>query len=99
MPTPSEVYDGLRQQLLQIDPSEVGLSPTAQLARVWGLMMETGHFNAVSTLLCLAAGTTSLYLSSGGGIIGAGEHAQVADATRALLRVVESCLDRMPADV
>jgi hypothetical protein len=51
----------------------------------------------VSTLVALADGTTSLYLSNGGGIIGGGFHPQVQAATRALLAVVERRLDQMPA--
>src|SRR4051812_27827824 len=52
-------------------------------------MMETGHDRGTSTLVALADGTTSLYLSSGGGIIGGGRHARVAAATRDLLAVVQ----------
>jgi hypothetical protein len=36
-------------------------------APVWGILMETGYSEATATLLALGDGTTSLYLSSGGG--------------------------------
>jgi len=92
----SEVYEGLRRQILELDPADAGLGPSPELPRVWGLVMEMGHPGGVATLVALADGTTSLYFSSGGGIIGGGSHPQVAAATRALLAVVERHLDRMP---
>jgi hypothetical protein len=50
-------------------------------------MMETGYPEAVATLVGIVDGSTSLYFSNGGGMIGAGEHPEVADATRRWLRV------------
>ena len=56
--------------------------------------METGYEEAVATLVAVADGTTSLYFSNGGGVIGAGTHAAVAEASRALL---ETGRDALPA--
>jgi hypothetical protein len=94
---PSEVYTGLRQQILDVDPAQIALAASPELPHVWGLVMESGYPNAVVTLVALADGTTSLYFSTGGGIIGGGGHPPVAAATRALLRVVEQYLPQMPA--
>jgi hypothetical protein len=91
------VYAGLRQTILTVDPVEVGIAPTPELPRVWGVVMDTGYPNGTATVVALADGTTSLYTSTGGGIIGAGAHAGVAAATRALLGVVEAHLDKLPA--
>ncbi len=41
--------------------------------------METGYPEAVATLAVFAEGSTSLYFSSGGGVIGAGEHESVRE--------------------
>ena len=49
--------------------------------------METGYPEAVATLVGLADGTTSMYFSNGGGMIGAGQHPQVAASDEALARV------------
>ena len=45
-----------------------------------GALMESGYEAAVSSLVMLADGTTSLYFSNGGGIIGAGAHKPVVEA-------------------
>jgi hypothetical protein len=49
--------------------------------------METGYPEAVVTLLATADGTTSLYFSNGGGIIGAGQHASVRSTASTLLHL------------
>jgi hypothetical protein len=95
-PARPEVYDGLRRQILRLDPAEVGIGPTPELPRVWGLLMDLGANSGTATLVALADGTTSMYFSTGGAIIGGGEHPQVASATRRLLQVVEDHLDQMP---
>jgi hypothetical protein len=61
--------------------------------------METGYPEAVATLVVLADGTTSLYFSNGGGVIGAGEHAAVRAAAQNLLSSAEEHLDGFMAVV
>jgi hypothetical protein len=47
--------------------------------------METGMDRDVATFVCLADGTVSLYLSTGGGVIGGGQHESVRSAGAELL--------------
>ena len=60
--------------MLSLDPATVGLHPSAELPRVWGALMEMGFPDGAATIVTLADGTTSLYTSEGGGVIGGGEH-------------------------
>jgi len=83
------------ERLLTTDPGSLALEPSDRLPRVWGALMETGRAGGTASLVAVVDGTTSLYLSTGGGIIGGGEHAPVADASSAFLEVVESHLDRL----
>lgn len=78
----AEASRGLRERALAVAALELGLAPTAARPRVWGVVMETGHAEGGATLVVFAEGTTSLYFSNGGGIIGAGEHAIVRTACR-----------------
>ena len=57
--------------------------------------METGYPDGAATLVCLSDGTTSLYTSSGGGIIGGGSHESVVRQTEKLLQVVDGHLAQM----
>jgi hypothetical protein len=91
------IYRDLRQRALNLDPHDAGLRPTAVLPRVFGVMMETGLPEGCATLVGLADGTASLYLSSGGGVIGGGQHAEVAQAVRRFVQAAEESLDVMPA--
>ena len=50
--------------------------------------MDSGFY----TLVVLSDGTTSLYFSTGGGIIGAGEQSSVRDASRRFLALAETSL-------
>jgi hypothetical protein len=68
--------------VLRTDPNEIEPVPGTQL---WGAMMEMGTPSGVATLVCLADGTTSLYVSTGGGILGGHGHQAVRAANRAFL--------------
>jgi hypothetical protein len=52
--------------------------------------METGYPEAAASLFAVVDGTTSLYFSSGGGIIGAGEHAAVRATLPPLFAAAEA---------
>jgi hypothetical protein len=93
---PADIYTGLRRQVLQLVPAEVGIAPASELPRVWGLLMDTTYARGGYSFVALADGTTSLYTTTGGGMIGGGEHDQVVAATLAALRVVEAHLDQLP---
>jgi hypothetical protein len=80
------VYSGLRHQALTTKRDAAGIPAPPADAPVWGILMESGFPNATATLLALADGTTSLYLSSGGGVIGGQGHAQVLAANAVFLR-------------
>ena len=64
---------------------------------MWGALLETGYRKGIATLVALVDGTTSLYLSSGGGIIG-GAHDRVAAVTRSFLAAVEDQLGLLSPD-
>jgi hypothetical protein len=89
------VYTKLRHMLLDMNADALNLDPSRR-GPVWGVMIEFGVDDATVTLVGLADDTTSLYTSTGGGMIGAGFHEQVAVATRNLLSVVTAHLPDIP---
>jgi hypothetical protein len=92
---PVDIFHTLRDQILNLDPAEVGMAPSADLPNVWGILMETAYPEAFATLVSLADGTTSLYFSNGGGIIGGGQHPAVAKATRSFVAAAENYFHEM----
>lgn len=93
-----DVYRGLRDQILTLDPAAAGLGRTAERRVLWGALMEMGRGSGTATLVALADGTTSLYLSTGGGMIGGGFHQPVAEATAAFLACLEEHLGFLAPD-
>ena len=90
---------GLRAQVFALDPVAAGLEASrATHPWLWGVAMETGYPNGIATLVSLADGSTSLYLSAGGGSIGAGSQPAVAAATHALLATAEAALGSFALD-
>lgn len=93
---PTTIYTSLRSAILSLVPQEAGIFPTPSAPLVWGVLMETGYPQGIVTLVCLADGTTSLYFSSGGGILGSGETLPVARASRRVVEVAEKFLPEIP---
>lgn len=96
--SPDNPYYGLRRQLLNTDPKSVGITPSARLPRVWGAAIEMTYPNGTATVFGLADGTTSMYTSTGGGVIGGGGYESVAQSTSEWLALTETMLDLLPVD-
>ncbi len=94
-PEPAQTYLQLRSRILSLNPAEIGLTPSAEAPHVWGVLMETGYTVGTATLVSLADGTTSLYYSTGGGMLGSGEYTPVAEASKALVAQAENHLQQM----
>jgi hypothetical protein len=81
-------YCGLRDQILNLR------SMPAAMGGVIAVLAEIG-MEAVATIVAVADGSTSLYLSSGGGTIGAGAHKQVAVCALKLLGAADQAQQMM----
>ena len=90
---PVDGTPALREKLLSAKPLDFGLAATPELPNVWAAMMEMRIDKTVVSLVAVAEGSTSLYFSTGGGVIGGGEHDSVRTANRNLLAFIETGLD------
>jgi hypothetical protein len=90
---PAPIYLQMRQRVLETDPGTVGIHPSDAAPQVWGVLMEFMTGGTHVTLVSLVDGTTSMYFGNGGGIIGGGGDADVAQASRDLNVLAESYLD------
>ena len=81
----SAAYHGLRIQALSIERASVGIPAPPADAPIWAVLMEMGFANGTATLFAAADGTTSLYYSGGGGVIGMQGHETVRRANVTLL--------------
>lgn len=76
----------MRLRALAGSPTEFGITP---VEGVWGVLMEMGFPEGWATLVALSDGNASLYLSSGGGVIGGGYHEKVKRAASSLCGLAE----------
>jgi hypothetical protein len=91
-PDPSEASCGLRNAALSSTAQDLGLSSSSEHPNVFGVLMETGFREGAATLTVFAEGSTSLYFSNGGGVIGAGQHESVRKTHGPLFREAEAHL-------
>lgn len=89
------VYSGLRHQALSTNRTEVGIAETSREGPAWGVLMETGYDDSTVTLFALLDGSTSLYFSNGGGVIGGHAHEAVRDANAAFLSQTNRSLQHL----
>ena len=90
----AEVIAELRGMAFTLDPAEIGISRENFAHPVWGMVMETGFADGFFTLMTLADGSTSLYFSNGGGMLGAGEYPAVRRAVGHYLTGAQYFFDR-----
>ena len=90
-------YEDLRARALAITADDLGAE--GRDVAVFGVLMDMAFPEGTATLIGLADGTTSLYHSGGGGIIGGGEHAHIAAATQMWVAACAELADALePAD-
>jgi hypothetical protein len=80
---PGGIYEELRSNVLGLDPASIQTPPGEPWGGAAVAAMELAVGAATATIVAVADGTVSMYLSTGGGVIGAGEHLAVrAEAQR-----------------
>ena len=87
---------GLRKQALELEPDAIELAGVDQ-SDVIAILMETGYPEAVATLVAVTDGTSSVYFSNGGGIIGGGEHQSVRDVTKSFIALAHDYISKASA--
>ena len=85
-PPGNDVYLKLRNQALTVSTTDLGLEPDPG-APIHAVIMEMGRNDGVATFACLRDGSASLYLSTGGGVIGGGQHESVRTACLEMLSI------------
>jgi hypothetical protein len=85
----ADVYVALRGNALASVTNGLAL-PSEDHPDVSGVVVDIPAEGGFATVVALTDNTTSMYTSTGGGTIGAGEHEKVASATERLLSVAQA---------
>jgi hypothetical protein len=102
----ASVYTALRDQALGFGSEEIKAPPVVEGGRALGVVMDMGYDTAVVSIVGLADGTASMYISNGGGMIGLGDNPPVAAAAKQWVAAAEEAApalaegrdDALPAD-
>ncbi len=87
-----KIYTALRAQALSFGSVEIRATPVVSGGRALGVVMDMGEDAGVATIVGLADGTTSMYVSNGGGMLGIGENPDAAAASKRWVAVAEAAL-------
>ena len=87
-------YNDLRNLALSMTPEQIGLKLPENQTKIYGIIMDWDLGEGTATLVAFGNGDASLYLSSGGGMIGGGGHENIKKAANILLTKAEVYLDK-----
>ena len=90
---PDNPYDGLRAMALAVTSDQLGLEQFGDKNKVYGIIMDWNLGEGIATVAAYGTGDASLYLSSGGGIIGGGQHQSVKQAVLSYIKLGQNFLN------
>jgi hypothetical protein len=79
---PANAYESLRIQVLTGSRAALGIAPPPNESQPWGVVMDWRMTTGSVTVVALADGNASVYLSRGGGSIGGQSHESIRNAAR-----------------
>ncbi len=83
-------YLDMRNMALSITSEQLGLPASEDAAKVFGVVADLDMTGATVTLTSYITGDTSLYLSTGGGFIGAGQHEDVQKVVKKFIEKAQT---------
>lgn len=92
--TKENVFEGLRSMAFTSTPEKLGLLLPTDKTVVYGVVMDWGMVGATATTVSYQTGDASLYLSSGGVVIGGGQHQNVNSAAKQFVTLAQTFLDK-----
>ena len=92
--TKENSFEGLRNMAFSATPEQLGLSLPTDKTVVYGVIMDWEMGGATVTTVSYQTGDASLYLSSGGGVIGGGQHQNVNSSAKQFVDLAQTFLDK-----
>jgi hypothetical protein len=86
-------YDGLRNMAFAVTVSQLGLTDL-KASDIYGVIMDWDLGEGIMTLITYKTGDASMYLSTGGGVIGGGQHKNVNKASKQFIKLADKYLDK-----
>lgn len=87
---PDNRFLDLRNMALNVTPEQLQLSLPADQTKVFGVVMDWDLGDGTMTLITYQTGDASMYLSSGGGVIGGGQYETVSKASKEFVSMAQN---------
>ena len=87
-------YQDLRNLALGATMEQIGVQFPSDQTKIYGVIMDWDVGEGTATLVAFLSGDASLYLSSGGGVIGGSGHDNVKNAAAAFINKAEKYLSK-----
>jgi len=94
---PEEVYRGLRGLALGFSRAKLNLPPTATPTEPWGVIMDWGVETGPVSIVAVADGSASIYMSNGGGYIGGSSHESIREAAQNMVKAAAEVQNKTTA--
>jgi hypothetical protein len=88
------IYSDMRNMALSTTAEQMGIQRPAEQTKVYGVIMDWDFGEGTATLISFISGDASLYLSSGGVVIGGGGHENIKLASKAFVSKAETYLSK-----
>lgn len=93
--TKTNTFNDLREMAFSATPELLQLSLPTDKTVVYGVIMDWGIDTATATVVSYQTGDASMYLSSGGGVIGGGQYQNVSSAAKQFVALAQTYLDKV----
>jgi hypothetical protein len=90
---PAAITAMLRNNVFNLKIEDIGLTH-AKSPLVWGVMMELGYPDLTISLVAMADGSCSVYLTDGTGAVGCGLYSEVRQMAANMLNIAQRMLPR-----
>jgi hypothetical protein len=87
-------YNDMRNMALEVTADQIGVQLPVDQTKIYGVVMDWDLGEGTATLISFLSGDASLYLSSGGGVIGGSGHDNVKQAAIAFIDKAEKYLSK-----
>ena len=87
-------YNDMRNMAFGITEKELGIELEENKTKIYGVIMDWSIGNGTATLVSFISGDASLYLSSGGGMIGGQSHENVSKASKYFIEKAENYISK-----
>ena len=91
---PDNRFQDLRNMALSVTPEQLQITLPTNQTKIYGVVMDWDLGEGIATFISFSTGDASMYLSSGGGLIGGGQHENVSLAAKAFIEKAQQYFDK-----